>query len=136
MLKGLLFSVILCSQVLASGPFTHPDKGYFSFQPPSRDPWYWVENGGSPDKWEHYMGNYAGGLILKNRVGTVKTIVLLSTVNFLKEWGDGYREGFSVRDMGANTLGLLASLLNQKLLCNYDIRQRRIILTYYFNASL
>jgi hypothetical protein len=136
-LKKILI-IILClysQTALASGLFTHPYKGYFTFQFPYQDPWYWIEGNSPPDKWEHYMGNYAGAILLKKRIGTTKTILLLGAIDLLKEWGDGYREGFSVRDMSMNALGILSGLLNQKLLCDYNIKQQKITLTYYFQPK-
>jgi hypothetical protein len=134
----IVFTLIY-SKAQAGSPlslFSYPYKGHFTFQAPRRDPWYYVEHNGSPDKWEHFMYNCASAAILKKRIGTTKTILVMCSLDLIKEYCDGYREGFSTRDMSMNVLGMLSGLLNKKLLCEYDITQQKITLQYSFHCSL
>jgi len=106
----------------------HPRDGIFKWQPPSQDPWFYMNINerlhwrSPPEKWSHYMVNYAGMLLLKDKIGITKTILLLSTADLIKEIENGYREGFSIRDTGMNILGITAGLLNKKLICTFDTK--------------
>jgi len=137
----LIFVLILlfcsCATHQKNFIFTHPSKGYFSFQPPNKDPWYWVPYNEylnayePPEKWCHYMGPYSGALLLNKKIGKFRTATLLLSITFIGEFNDGYREGWSVRDTFMELLGISAGLFNQKLICTWNQSREEIRWTYY-----
>jgi len=60
--------------------------------------------------------------------------VVAFSLGVAKEWEDGYREGWSARDVLANTLGIAAAMYDKpeaKVLCAYD--QEKIMLNLVFS---
>ncbi len=117
---------------MASGLFTHPSKGYFSWQ--AADPWYYDQAGRRlPDKFEHFWGNYLGARLLKGQLGWSNTATIATTmgIDIAKEMADGYREGFSMRDMLANSLGCTAGILQLPIACTYSSHNNTIMLVFY-----
>jgi hypothetical protein len=121
---GLLLSFFFCSSSFAGIFFSHPRQGQFRFVPPGNDSWYYVNSNQiafqTPDKWQHYMGNYLLARPVEKILGKWPTIALFTSANVLKEVEDGYREGASIRDLGVGISGMLLALINQKLVCIYD----------------
>jgi len=115
--------------------FNYPRDGHFKLLSAKYDKWYYVDNENwyfkAPDKWQHYIGNYFAAKLLKDKVGIIPTISLLSTASILKEIEDGYREGASIRDLEMNLFGIITGLFQQNLICYYD--NEKILLIYYFN---
>lgn len=115
--------------------FNYPRDGHFKLLSPGNDKWFYIDSENwyfkAPDKWQHYTGNYFFSKVLKDKIGVIPTISLLSIANIAKEIEDGYREGASIRDLGIGTAGMLAGLFQQNLICYYD--NEKILLVYYFN---
>lgn len=91
--------------------FKHPRHGGFKFVPHDR---YDFSN------WQHFTGSgmLAVGFFKlfrkKNiRHAKVKAALLASTLGLLKEFEDGYREGWGVHDTIFNQLGIVSFLLLQ-----------------------
>lgn len=130
----LYLSTILISSFLVGSLFDHPSPlaAGFKFQPPAQDAWYYEDMAGMPDKFEHYTASYVGYRLLEKRLSPDVCIIVLGTVGVLKEMADGFREGFSVRDMAANLLGILAARQRLRLICYYE--NQVIGLRYYFQV--
>lgn len=109
-----------------AGPYPRNDK--FKQLPITKDNWYFVDNKNwmtkSPDKFVHYMGSYS----LANITYRITKDKLISSVfsiglGLIKELDDGYREGWSKRDIYMDVGGTLSSLFSPKdvrMLCYYD----------------
>ena len=118
----------------------------FAFDPPScGDPWYCQDDNRPafmiPDKAQHYWGSYTlseiGQKYLSKKVGPIVAF----TLGFLWEVKDsktslgtanGGVVGFSYRDLIADGVGVLSSLVNQsesvRLWLNYSTYDKEIIL--------
>lgn len=109
-----------------AGPY--PRKGSFKQLHFTVDKWYYIDNTNwiikAPDKWVHFMGSYSLGA-LTYRITGDRFFAGLFTLGLgvLKEVDDGYREGWSQRDLYMDATGLLSSLVtpdNVRLLAYYD----------------
>ncbi|OGC95510.1 MAG: hypothetical protein A2W25_01180 [candidate division Zixibacteria bacterium RBG_16_53_22] len=133
--RAFLLAFLLCSQSFAGIFFSHPRDGQFKFVSPSEDYWYYVNPDQfafqTPDKWQHFMGNFLLAKPAEKMIGRWPTVALFSSVNILKEIEDGYREGASVRDLGVGFAGMLSSLSNYKVVCTFD--HEKIIFTYFIS---
>jgi hypothetical protein len=87
----------------------------------------------TPDKWQHYMGNYLLASPAKNLIGRWPTIVLFTSLNILKEIEDGYREGASIRDVGVGIAGMLSSISGRKMICTFD--EEKIVFKYFISLD-
>jgi hypothetical protein len=94
---GIILIVLVHSTAIGNPLFSFPRDGSFKFASGSMDPWYYLNPNQlefqSPDKWQHYMGNYLFADQVEKIIGKWPTIILFSSVNILKEVEDGYREG-------------------------------------------
>ena len=131
MIRGLILvifsTVILMPNAMAGGYFfTYPKDGNFKQQPLEHDVWYY--KGGTewtiqaPDKWQHMMGSYASSELLSLFVDDKLAGGLVLGLGILKEVEDGYREGWSVRDVFMDAAGVGASLFNNdeyKVWCDW-----------------
>ena len=128
-----MLALILCASSFAGILFSHPREGQFKFVSPGEDYRYYVNADQlafqTPDKWQHFMGNFLLAKPTEKKIGRWPTIALFSSVNILKEFEDGYREGASVRDLGVGIAGMLSSLSSYKVVCSFD--HEKIILTYF-----
>ena len=120
-----------------------------AFNPPTcGDPWYFQSNDMGitftvPDKVQHYYGSYLLTEAAKSKIGPVKGALIVLTAGFLWEVKDSYIRlgtdgtvGFSYRDLIADGLGIVSSLLNKsnkiKILCDYSTMKKQIMLKVYF----
>jgi len=94
-----------------------PANGKFKMQPLQNDPWYYYDNQHwyikAPDKWQHLMGSYASTKVLKLALEddlSAAAAVLIGGV--MKEVDDAMREGWSVRDLMMDFLGVSAAVLD------------------------
>lgn len=143
MRKGLLTLVlagILNSSAVAGFPgFTHPSDGRFKFQ--RYDPWLYTDESWDlkmPDKAAHFYGSYA----LERLSHDVTKDELMSSSFVIgfgigKEILDGYREGFSFRDILADALGVSSSVFNRgsesvKVICDYTHEKITLRLNWPF----
>ena len=114
--------------------FNYPRNGHFKFQSPQEDKWYFIDQKDwyvkAPDKWQHYFSNYASSMLLVNKIGLIPTLSILTMANIAKEMEDGYREGFSVRDLTVGSAGMLAGALKRNFICYYD--NEKILIIFYF----
>jgi len=131
MKKAVLISIILMiamtTQSYAGYFFNYPSDGKFKQQSIDYDVWYYEGDPDwtikAPDKWQHMMGSYVSAEILSLMVDDKLAGGLVFTLGVLKEVEDGYREGWSVRDIFMDALGVGASLLNNddyKIWCDWD----------------
>jgi hypothetical protein len=121
MKKGLLFAVFMFITLAPDSHalfFSYPRDGSFKQQSIRDDVWYY--NGGSewtiqaPDKWQHMMGSYASTEVLGIIVDDELAGGIVFGLGLLKEVEDGFREGWSVRDVFMDAAGVGASLLNSE----------------------
>jgi hypothetical protein len=128
--------------ILTSGAhayfFSYPRDGQFKQQALDDDVWYY--KGASewtiqaPDKWQHMMGSYASSKLLGLVVDDRLAGGVVFGLGILKEIEDGFREGWSVRDVFMDAAGVGASLVNNKkykLWCDwkYDYIQLKVSVT-------
>ena len=111
-----LFVVLTGSNTAQAG---FPHNGKFKMQPASEDTWYYYDNIHwylkAPDKWQHLMGSYASTKVFTAAFDdkiTAATAVLLGGV--LKELDDALREGWSIKDLAMDALGVGAAVLDTK----------------------
>lgn len=124
LLKTLLLAVLI-QPVLAVGAeasfwSSYPRDGHFKQLPARGDMWFYVDNEHwairAPDKWQHYAGCYVFQKLVQKKLGRLKAFLLTETLGVLKEWDDGYREGWSPRDLIADNLGILTALVASRRL--------------------
>ena len=125
-----MISAVTITLLLMGSLFNHPSDGRFKFQPPALDAWYYEDLAGMPDKFEHYTASYIGYQLLEKSLSPGAGLIVLGTAGVLKEIADGFREGFSVRDLAANLLAILAARQRLRLICYYE--NQVIGLRYYF----
>jgi hypothetical protein len=122
--RATLLIVFISSSSYAGIFFSHPRDGQFKFVSPKNDFWYYVNSNDlafqSPDKWQHYMGNYLLARPVQSIIGKWPTIALFTSANVLKEVEDGYREGLSVRDLSVGIGGMFLALTHQNMVCVFD----------------
>ena len=132
---GFVLALLLFSSSFAGILFSHPRDGQFKFVSPSEDYWYYVNSDQfafqTPDKWQHFMGNFLLAKPTEKMIGRWPTVALFSSVNILKEIEDGYREGASVRDLGVGIAGMISSLSSYKVICTFD--HEKIVFTYFIS---
>jgi hypothetical protein len=134
---GLILAILISSNAMAGIFFSHPRDGRFKFVTPGDDPWYYLNPGQlefqTPDKWQHYMGNYLFCSPSEKLIGKWPTIVLFTSINILKELEDGYREGASVKDLGVGFAGMFSSLTGRRIICVFD--EEKILLKYFVSLD-
>ena len=128
-LRLLLIAVCLTVALFGqSQAGSYPRDGRFKQLDSDSDPWYYVDHQNwyikAPDKWTHYMGTYALTEIT-HQIVRDKTLagVFALGMGLLKEVDDGYREGWSRRDLLVDVGGVASSMFlpsNMKLLAYYD----------------
>lgn len=122
---GFLLAGLATSQTAHA---SFPADGKFKMQPISTDHWYFYDETHwyikAPDKWQHLMGSYASTKIsirvLDDKLSSA-TAVFLGGI--LKELDDGLREGWSIRDLLMDALGVTAAALDRpglRLVGTYD----------------
>jgi hypothetical protein len=115
-----------------------PVNGKFKMQPLESDLWYYYDHQHwyikAPDKWQHLMGSYASTKVLKLALEddlSAAAAVLIGGV--MKELDDALREGWSVRDLMMDFVGVSAAVLDTprvRFLGAYD--QERFLFTLNF----
>ncbi len=129
-LRFLLASVlVLISAYSAKASFWsgYPRDGKFKQLPAKADRWFYTDQKRwpikAPDKWQHFSGCYLSQKLLQNKLGKLNAFLLTESVGVLKEIDDGYREGWSTRDLIVDNLGILGALLSGdkiKFIASYD----------------
>jgi hypothetical protein len=118
---------MLPSCVRGSGK-SYPRDGRFKELSKDKDYWYFIDRNNwlikAPDKWTHYMGSYTLAEVIHQITDDKRwaSIVALG-LGLLKEYDDGYREGWSRRDLLMDFSGVASAMLlpkNVKLLAYYD----------------
>jgi hypothetical protein len=135
--EGALIALIIYSTSYGNPFFSHPRDGVFKFVSGGQDPWYYLNPTQlafqTPDKWQHYMGNFLFASPSEKLIGKWPTIILFASLNVLKEVEDGYREGASVRDLGVGIAGMLSSISGRKMLCTFD--EDKILFKYFISVN-
>ncbi len=105
----------------------YPKDGIFKQLPTKMDYWFYVDANNwtivAPDKWTHMMGSMGTTTLLSRFMNKYAAGALVFSLGLFKEYDDGYREGWSYRDILADALGVSASLTankNYRLLAKYD----------------
>ena len=118
--------------------WNYPRDGKFKQLSPHNDSWFFVDEEHwdikAPDKWQHFTGFYVTQKFLSKYMNKYVSAVLAFSLGVAKEYEDGYREGWSARDLAANTLGILSAMYdkpNAKVLCTYD--QEKVMLNLFFS---
>ena len=127
---------ILYSQPHAQAGF--PADGKFKMKPADQDVWYYYDDIHwyikAPDKWQHLMGSYASTKLLNAALNdrlTAATAVFLAGI--LKELDDSYREGWSVKDLMMDAIGVSAAVLDtEKVRFVGHYTSDRVLLTVNF----
>lgn len=114
----LLLTIIALPVVSASAEFKQ--------QLPAYDPWYYADGTfdlTAPDKFQHMAGSYISAEILSLWTSDLLAAGAVFTLGALKEVQDGFGHGWSWRDLCANSIGVIASVVNTKkimLWCDWD----------------
>ncbi len=94
----------------------YPKDGKFKQLPSKADMWYYVDDQRwlirAPDKWQHFMGSYLSQKLLQQKMGKWKAFLVTEGLGTLKEIDDGYREGWSPRDLIVDNLGILGAMVS------------------------
>ncbi len=137
-LKTLFLSILflLMANTLCYA-WNYPRDGKFKQLAPQKDAWFFVDEENwdikNPDKWQHFTGLYITQKLLSKRMNKYVSALLVFSLGVAKEYEDGYREGWSARDLTANTLGIIAAMYDKpdaKILCTYD--QEKVMLNLVF----
>lgn len=128
MIRVLLLLIALIIVLLTSShAWSYPRDGRFKQVCPRNDPWFYVDyqhwDVEAPDKWQHFAGSYVAQRLLSTRVNEYLSSVLIFSLGVAKEYEDAHREGWSARDLAANTLGIVSAICNRptaRILCTYD----------------
>ena len=95
---------------------SYPRAGKFKQLPARADMWYYVDQERwairAPDKWQHFIGCYVSQKLLQQKIGKWKAFLVIESLGILKEIDDGYREGWSPRDLIVDNLGILGALVS------------------------
>ena len=115
----------------------YPKDGVFKRLHESKDWWYYVDDINwdikAPDKWVHMMGSMTSSMLLGRVVNKYAAGALVFAFGVYKEYDDGYREGWSYRDLIADAVGITASLTANKgyrILCAYDSEKVVLLLNF------
>ncbi len=117
----------------------YPKDGKFNQLPSKADMWYYLDDQRwlirAPDKWQHFIGCYLSQKLLQQKLGKWKAFLVTEGLGTLKEIDDGYREGWSPRDLIFNNLGILGALVSGerfKFIGSYDPEKVVIRAHYIF----
>ena len=119
--------------------WNYPKDGRFKQLHPHSDSWFYTDQRWdikAPDKWQHFTGAYISQKILSKSCNKYLSGAILLSLGILKEWEDGYREGWSARDIFVDILGIASGLIESKkcrILCLYD--QEEITLNLYLSLN-
>jgi hypothetical protein len=95
---------------------SYPRDGKFKQLPARADMWYYIDQERwairAPDKWQHFIGCYVSQKLLQQKIGKWKAFLVIESLGILKEIDDGYREGWSPRDLIVDNLGILGALVS------------------------
>lgn len=110
--------LLAATQSVGAFMFSYPRDGQFKRLGASDDPWYYEGDPDwtlrAPDKWQHMMGSYVSAKIFSTIMNENLAGGLVLGLGILKEVEDGYREGWSARDVLMDAAGVGASLLNSQ----------------------
>jgi len=115
---AIIVLVLLAASQCASAAvgFAYPRDGRFKQLSASDDPWYYPGDQNwaiqAPDKWQHMMGSYASTEVFSKLMDHKLAGGLVLGLGILKEVEDGYREGWSPRDIMMDAAGVGAALFN------------------------
>ena len=143
-LNSKLSLLILLGMVTLVGPLgstavaAYPADGRFKMLPLSKDQWYFYDNENwylkAPDKWQHMMGSYASTKLLRaaldDDLAAAATVIIGGV---LKELDDALREGWSIRDLLMDAVGVSAAVFDRprfRVIGYYD--SNRFLITLNF----
>ncbi|MCI0405803.1 MAG: hypothetical protein L0Z48_12400 [candidate division Zixibacteria bacterium] len=136
---GTMLQLLGATQIEAGFWSSYPRDGRFKQLPARADMWYYVDDEHwairAPDKWQHYIGCYVSQRLLQQKIGKWKAFLVIESLGILKEIDDGYREGWSPRDLIVDNLGILGALVSGdrlKFTGSYDTEKFTIRAHYIF----
>lgn len=112
----LWFAMIILWFLFTSVPanaWNYPEDGRFKQLLPRNDPWYLVDQRWdikAPDKWAHFQGFAWGQQIGQQYFDKYKVASVLLALGVYKEYKDAYREGWSIRDLGCDVIGIITGM--------------------------
>ena len=137
---SFLLAILWVFFVLSDFAFgwNYPGDGKFKQLRPQNDSWFFVDEEHwdikAPDKWQHFTGCYASQKLLSKHMNKYLSGLLLLSVGIYKEYEDAYREGWSLRDISMDLLGILSAMYDRpsaKVFCIYD--QEKVMLNLVFS---
>ena len=114
--------LLLTIVVLSAAPI----QAAFKQQFPAHDPWYYTDGTfdlTAPDKFQHMAGSHAGAELLSLWTSDMLAAGAVFSLGIVKEVCDGFGHGWSWRDLCANGIGVVASVVNTKkimLWCDWN----------------
>ncbi|MFH1701294.1 MAG: hypothetical protein ABIE07_11990 [Candidatus Zixiibacteriota bacterium] len=120
---------IFCGTVMAK---SYPRDARFKELSFHKDKWYFIDHKNwyikAPDKWTHFMGSRAVAEVTAAAINdkTWGSVIALG-FGLLKEVDDGYREGWSKRDIYMDVGGITSFLL---------MPEKIEFLAYYDNSAI
>jgi len=136
--KILISLLLLLVLVNVAEAWKYPKDGRFKQLNPKRDSWYYIDYNNwdlpMPDKWQHYYGNAIVQMLGGRFIGKNKTALVLITFTVLNEIDDGYREGYSLRDLGCSLAGIITGYteLKEHFYMTYSEQEKYIKLYLVF----
>lgn len=134
---AVLIAVIFVFGVSNTAEGAYPKDGIFKQLPSEKDYWFYIDEENweivAPDKWTHMMGCMGSTTLFSQFMNKYAAGALVFALGLFKEYDDGYREGWSYRDLIANTVGITASLTaNEKyrLLADYDQKSITVLVSF------
>ncbi len=119
--------LIVVSTAQAGLISNYPRTGGFKQLSPSQDKWFYIDHEKwrikAPDKWLHMMGSFGAAEALSAVMDDRLAGGIVFGLGVLKEVEDGYREGWSARDLLMDLTGVGASLINHErylLWCDWE----------------
>lgn len=130
----VLLWATLCMVNDAHG-WNYPSDGKFKQLLPSNDPWYYIDEENwdvkCPDKFQHFFGSYLGQRLISKRMNKWVSAGLILGIGLYKEYEDAYREGWSLRDVSMDILGIVSAMNTSdrfQVSCMYD--KERVMLMF------
>lgn len=118
-----------------AGAGKYPKSGDFKRLPAERDCWFYVDRNNweieAPDKWTHMMGSMSSTVIFSRFMNKYAAGAIVFALGLFKEYDDGYREGWSYRDILANSVGITAALTasnRYRLIADFDNHSVTLVL--------
>ncbi len=115
---SLIFQVFFPAGVRAGLWHTFPQDGRFKRLSSKADMWFYVDDQRwlirAPDEWQHFMGWYVSQKLLQKRIGKFRAFLITQSAGILTEVSDGYYEGWSLRDLIMDNVGIFSAMVTSE----------------------